>query len=432
MFSLLWNAIITLLMPGGLILISAVGFLRPEGLPPWLHQPMAAIPYIVVIAGLTFGWYFSSSRMILSLLVLAAVDRALVTFPLSDTDPMAVGQIIFAVTAFLVPLNLLAFSIFNEDRNSTIRGIARVVVVLAQPFLVLWLCLPERQELAAIFTQLVVPTIDSSWTPIPQPALLVFGIASVLQLIRFALRRDPLDGGALWTLIAVFLAYHGIKYGWSPSNFFSTAGFILFVTLLQSTYQRTYRDELTGIPGRLAFEEAVSNLSRTYAVAVIGIDQLKRYANTHGRSVSEQLLKLIAPKIQANSDGGQVFRISGDELTVLFTRHTVSDTLIELERVRKAIESTNLVLRGRDRVREDRRATKRGGSREQELPVTLSIGVAEKSSDQASFSLVVKSAYRALYEAKNAGGNVVKRGQILPEVFNKPYRNSGRMVASGT
>ena len=36
--------------------------------------------------------------------------------------------------------------------------------------------------------------------------------------------------------------------------------------------------------------------------------------------------------------------------------------------------------------------------------------MAEKLSDSATLTLVIKSAYRALYEAKGIGGNVVKRG----------------------
>ena len=80
--------------------------------------------------------------MMLSLLVLALADRSMVLWPASDTDPILVGHTVFAITAFLVPVNLLAFSILKEDAISTVRGVARLMLVLAQPFLLLWLCLP--------------------------------------------------------------------------------------------------------------------------------------------------------------------------------------------------------------------------------------------------------------------------------------------------
>jgi hypothetical protein len=58
MLSLLWKSILAVLFPGGLIFLIAIGFLRPQGLPIWLQQPIAALPYIVLTFGLIFGWYF--------------------------------------------------------------------------------------------------------------------------------------------------------------------------------------------------------------------------------------------------------------------------------------------------------------------------------------------------------------------------------------
>jgi diguanylate cyclase (GGDEF)-like protein len=426
----IWKTTRAFLIPGGPIFLVAIGFLRPHGLPVWFQQPVAALPYIVLVFGLVFGWYFASSRMMLSLLVLALADRANVLLPASDADPTFVGHTVFAITTFLVPINLLAFSILKEDAISTVRGIARLILVLAQPFLLLWLCLPDQQELARSFTQTFVPLAVTNWTVLPQPALFAFAIAFALQSVRFALHRDPLEGGSIWALVAVFLAYHGTQYGWQPTNFFTTAGLILFVTLIQASYQRTYRDELTGIPGRLAYEEASSRLRTGYSVAIIGIDKLKQHTSTHGKSVGDQILKEIAPKIQAACAGGQVFRISGEELTLLFPGTSAVQTLGPLEQMRKIVETTMLCLRGRERVWEDTRGTRKVGTRDCELPVTLSIGVAEHTGDTSSLSLVTKSAYRALYEAKGAGGNVIKRGFAAAQPTRRSYSRAGRIVTS--
>ena len=431
MLSLLWKPFLAVLFPGGLIFLTAIGFLRPQGLPTWLQQPIAALPYIVLTFGLIFGWYFASSRMILSLLVLALADRALVLFPSTDADQAAINQTIVAITAFLVPLNLLAFSLFKEDSLSTIRGVTRVVLVLVQPFLLLWLCLPDQHDLASSFTREYIPSPYMKWTPIPQPALFAFATALMLHFIRFALHHDPLEGGAIWALFAIFVAYHTSRYGWQPTNFFMAAGLILFVTLLQSFYQRTYRDELTGLPGRLAYDEAIGRLGKRFSVAVISIDQLSQYANTHGKPVSEQILKRVAPRVQAACAEGQVFRTTGEELTVLFPGKAATETLMTLETVRKTIEAIGLFLRGRDRVWETQRGTNKDGSRARALPITLSIGVAEKISDSATMSLVIKSAYRALYEAKGIGGNVVKRGSVASAPARRSHVGSGRIVASG-
>ncbi len=420
-----------LLMPGGLILLAAVGYLRPQGLPVWLEQPVAAFPYFVLAFGLVFGWYFSSVRVILSLLVLSSADRALIAFPAAGPDPHALGRIIFAATAVLLPLNLLAFSILKEEGTTTMRGGIRILAVLIQPFLLLWLCAPERRDLAAALEMPYLPWLPTAWTPLPQAALVAFAVAGLLHLVRFTLRRDPLDAGAAWALGAAFLAYHGARFGWRPTNFFAAAGLILFVALIQSCYQRTYRDDLTGIAGRVAYQEATSQLGKRFAVAVLSIDQLKAYGNAHGKAVAEQILKSAAPKVQAACQRGHVFRVSGEELTMLFSDQTALDALVALDNVRKTVGQMSLFLRGRDRVWEDSRGTSRPGGRDRELPVTVSIGVADSSPDSESFGAVIKSAYRALYEAKAAGGNVVKRGIVSPEPLRRAQSTAGRIIPSG-
>jgi GGDEF domain-containing protein len=125
-----------------------------------------------------------------------------------------------------------------------------------------------------------------------------------------------------------------------------------------------------------------------------------------------------------------VFRISGEELTLLFPGTSATDTLGRLEQMRKIVATTKLYLRRGDRVWEDTRSTHRGGTSDRELPVTLSIGVAEHTGAHSSLSLVTKSAYRALYEAKGAGGNVTKRGFVSAEPTRRSYAGSGRIVAS--
>lgn len=86
------------------------------------------------------------------------------------------------------------------------------------------------------------------------------------------------------------------------------AGLILFATFLQFCHRQSYRDELTGIPGQQAYDESIGQLGKHFSLAIIGIDQLTQYANVHGKPVSTQVLKLIAPKVLAACPRGQVFR----------------------------------------------------------------------------------------------------------------------------
>ena len=73
----LLKAVLTFVFPGGLVFIAALGFLRPQGLPGWCQGPVAALPYLALTFGLVFGWYFASTRMLLSVLSLTFANQAL-------------------------------------------------------------------------------------------------------------------------------------------------------------------------------------------------------------------------------------------------------------------------------------------------------------------------------------------------------------------
>jgi diguanylate cyclase (GGDEF)-like protein len=417
------KSFVAFLVPGGVIFLVALGFFRPQGLPLWAQGPVRALPVIVLGFGFFFGWYLSSSRLILSLLVLTFADRALILFPSTDPDPASANHVIFAATTLLVPLNLLAFSIIKEQAIATWRGILRLSLVLAQPFLVLWLSLPGQGSLAQSLRQPLLPSVAGDWTTLPQPSLLAFAGALLLIGTRFIVEKNPLDGGAFWALATSFVAFQGTRYGWSPTHFLSAAGLILFLTLLQASHQRTYRDGLTSALGKLAYEEAVAGLGNKYALAVVGIDQLKQYAGQHGKSVSEQLLRLLAPKIVAAAGSGKVYRLAGEEFTILFPKKTATETLANLEAIRKTVEQATMHLRGHDRVWEGR------GSDDAVLTVTASIGLAEAGDKGSSLGLVTKAAYRALYDAKGEGGNLVKRGAIETDAPKSIPAETGRIVA---
>ena len=427
----LLQTVFTLVFPGGLLFLGALGFLRPQGLPPWCQGPVAALPYLALTFGLVFGWYFASVRMLLSLVCLAFADQALMRWP-PEHNAGSVADTVFAASAFLLPLNFLTLAIVKETAIGTLRGALRILPILLQLFVVWWLCDPAHRDIALALESAYIRGWSTQWTPVPQAALLVFLIAGLLLSVRFILQRHPMDAGAVWALGAVFLAYHGTRLGWSPANFFSTAGFILFASLLQGTYQDTYRDELTGVAGRMAYEEATAQLGNRYALAVLAIDQLNSYAGAHGKPVVEQILKLLAPKVQTSCHAGRVFRVSGEALTLLFHQHSALEALVDLERIRKSVESTSLILRDGRRIWEDVRRNPSLRRNDQVLAITVSIGVADNSVEGATLSVVIKAAYRALYEAKGAaGGNAVKRGAVSAPSSRQSYRQAAAVIGGG-
>ena len=404
-----WRWLYSLVMPGGLLVLAALGFLRPLGLPGWMQPLVAVYPYIVLVVGLLFGWHFDRSRMVLAMLSLALADGTLLILATGGGTTEGVGRIVFNAVAFLLPLNLLALSLMTE-RGALVRsGVVWLSVTLSQLFLVAWICRPGLAELAASLEFAYFGPRLTRWTPIAQPALFVFVVASVLQLARFMVYKNPIESGFMWALVASFIALHGSRFGWNPTNYFATAGLILFLALLEESYKMTYHDELTGVPGRLALDQTLPGLGSRYSVAVVDLDHLKEFNNQYGKGVGDQVLQMVARKIASVPGGGKAFRYSGEEFAVVFSGKSAGDTLAHLETMRKTVETARFALRSGGRLREQSEQPSGDSSSDEELSVTVSVGVAERDDRKPTPDQVVKAAYRALYRAKMGGGNQVKR-----------------------
>src|SRR5260370_469254 len=90
------------------------------------------------------------------------------------------------------------------------------------------------------------------------------------------------------------------------------------------------------------------------------------------------------------------------------TGTTSQECVPDLEARRQAVEAPRFILRRRFRSKRkpEKVVTNKGpGPR---VPVTISIGVAEKSERHAQPDLVVQAADRALYRAKDGGRNQVQ------------------------
>ncbi|WP_028771880.1 GGDEF domain-containing protein [Shewanella waksmanii] len=179
------------------------------------------------------------------------------------------------------------------------------------------------------------------------------------------------------------------------------------LAILIDSYFLAYRDELTGLPSRRALYNLVLSLGRTYSVAMVDIDHFKKFNDTYGHDVGDQVLKLVAAKLAKVTGNGKVFRYGGEEFTIVFPRKNTDETLDHLQGVREAIEQYQIVLRDEKRKQQTKQTRGKANSKNQQtVSVTVSIGVAEHLKGQ-TFDQCMKVADEALYRAKKKGRNQV-------------------------
>jgi diguanylate cyclase (GGDEF)-like protein len=398
----------TAILPGGLLLTAALVLLRPGALPDSILPYVHAYPYVVFGAGVVLGWLFNRSRIVFAVVVLALADGAVLRFAAGDAAAAGSGRVLFNAVALLLPLDLVAIAMIGERGILTARGLGRLMLILSQCLLVAWLCLPGQRGAAAMLEYRFVNADLSAWTSVPQPALLAFGSGLAIQTVRFFLHRNAIEGGMLWALVAAFIALHGNHMGWAATNFFATAGLILVIAVFETSYRMAYHDDLTGLPGRRALNETLLKLGNRYAVAMVDIDRFKQFNDQHGHDVGDQVLRMVASKLERVSGGGKGFRYGGEEFAVVFPGQSMADVLPHLESLRKAVQASCFVLRGPDRPKKKPDTPRTQGGPGKAVFVTVSIGVAERDERRRQPGQVIRAADDALYRAKKAGRNQVR------------------------
>ena len=391
------------LLPGAVLLAAAIIALRSPGLRAIVSPLVPAYPLGVLGGGILLGWRFDRSRLVLSLLILLLAERALLIPPPAGDAAGEVPRVVAALIALLLPLDLAALSWLPERGLWAVSGRISLPLLALQIAFVALLCQPLFLPLSTTLDLLLA---GPAWAVLPLPALAAFVLALVVLTIRAVALSAALEGGAVWALIASWLAL-AVGRGLDASVYLATGGLILVLSLIETWHGMAYGDELTGLPARRALDEALTRLSGTYAVAMVDIDHFKRFNDQHGHDVGDQLLRMIGTRLSEVGGGGRAFRYGGEEFAVLFPGKDAKEAFEHLEALRRSIEASPFTVRGpgRPATKPQPVPTARG---RRHVAVTVSIGVATSDGSDGPPEDVVHAADQALYRAKHAGRNRVR------------------------
>ena len=409
MNSVILRTLFSLFVPGGLVVFTTAILIYLGVLDKSLSALVHIYPYLVAVAGMLLGWRFNRSRLIFAILVLALADRGLLLFSSAATSAGAasatVGQTVYNAVGFLLPLNLVFVSRVQERGILTLHGIVRLSLILLQVLGVFLLCRYQKWGLAALLNYSLPDNHLLSWLPLSLPCYFSFGVAFLSLTLGFIRHESVIENGFFWALLSVFLVFAVGKIGPISTIYLATAGLVLVVSVIETSHSMAFRDELTGIPGRRALDEALLKLGGNYTVAMVDIDHFKKFNDRHGHDVGDQVLRMVASKLAKVTGGGKPFRYGGEEFTILLPGKSAAEAMLHLEGVRKAVEQTRFIIRARNRPRSKPEDPKKIRGSRRKVKITVSIGVAERNEKYANPGQVVKAADKALYKAKKAGRN---------------------------
>lgn len=155
-------------------------------------------------------------------------------------------------------------------------------------------------------------------------------------------------------------------------------------------------DPLTGCGNRLAMDQALDREIKhairkqsELCMLVIDIDHFKSINDTYGHAFGDEALKAMVSACKSclrAVDG--MFRLGGEEFVVVLSDTNLTDARMVAERIRHAIADMQFELDSQD------------------IPLTVSIGVARRRSEENQLALYERCDQQ-MYKAKRAGRNQV-------------------------
>ena len=279
-------------------------------------------------------------------------------------------------------------------------SIPHLVIVVAVGTLTLW---PGTWT-----TQLNTYLTHLDWMPqqFDQPigVWLLYVIGVAVFMYRTVRHQKTVDSG-LVGLLATWLWLINAAEMHRSMIIIAGAAVCLF-TALESGHALAFRDQLTGLPSRRALDMALARLGGRYTLAMVDVDNFKKFNDKYGHDAGDEALRMVASHLQGVRGGGKAYRYGGEEFAVVFSGRKLGDSKEHLEALRKSIADARFVLRSADRPKKRPKTPKKGSGRGS-VKVTVSIGAAQRTEKSPTTDDVLKMADKLLYRAKKGGRNKV-------------------------
>jgi len=354
----------------------------------------------LTIAGI-IAWQFGRSRLVYAclLMMLIAADKQL------------------ALTAELLDIRYagilcgFVFLLYSRDKGFSAINLCFSIAVLLLLFVFSWIAIPLLQiasqtwlsSLDSLLFQLS-PDIRSLVTPF-NSLLLIMGL--VIGLVRLLFRTDNTHNALFFALLLSALMQIYPDADFTLISMLSLASLFCY-SVLKDSFTMAFKDELTGIPSRRALMQYVQTLGRKYTVVMSDIDHFKKFNDTYGHDVGDEVLKLVASKLNKVTGGGKTFRFGGEEFIIVFPRKSAIEVTPFVEVVRQTIADYDIALRAKPRPPKPKNQSAKKPAKEKIVKVTTSFGVAHRTKEHSDFASIMKQADIALYAAKKGGRNCVK------------------------
>jgi len=384
----------------GMILLALL-VVKLNLIPSYAYYFIWQSTFVFLLIAIALSVYFNKSKLFVLLLfplflILCLAFPTTLFSKLSVTAFWHIAPLMTALGYLLVyiPQERGLFSSFGALRTSI--GLAILVI----GYMGLKYFSPALQQ------ALDTPILHVSLQGISKASDFIFIISLIALLFIFLISllfEVQSQKAPFWMLTAQSIPLLFLQ----ESNYFVlfclVASLIAIAALVHDAYRMAYIDTLTTIPSRRALEERFLRLGSNYILAMVDIDFFKKFNDTFGHDIGDDVLKLVAKELSQVKNGGKAYRYGGEEFTILFSGKKKEECIMALEEIREHIFRRGFVIRDKNRPEKTPEKIQKSTSIKKER-LSVSIGVALSAKGKTPQD-VLKRADDALYKAKESGRN---------------------------
>lgn len=393
-------------MPFAIITIAWLMQYSSFSLPDNLRAIASLLPYLFIFTSMILAWVFHHSREFYILFLSGSTYWIMQNTNLIENGDSFNVYLLYSLICLLLPINIAVISMLSERGIINFHGIKRIAILVLQAMFIYWISQADIRPLTLLFEYQFISSEFIKNNTIPHLAQLAFLICLVYLFIQTLLKPGLLLAAHTSVIISLWFSLNVYNESYTAILWFSVIGITLLASMILNSKQLAYLDELTNLPSRRALKQYLATLGRSYSIAMIDIDHFKKINDKYGHDVGDQVLKKLASALRRVQGGGRAFRYGGEEFTIVFANKDIDEASLCANQLRDSIANSPFVIRGKKRPKKRPEQPKKKPPAN-EIVVTISIGIAQRSELLLTTEEVFKVADDNLYKAKNQGRNRV-------------------------
>lgn len=364
---------------------------------------IATLAFFVSVLVALLALYFKRSiPMFLSLIILIWQP----IYIIEQTTPLIQYHISLSIC---IPLVFIFIGLQDEKGIYNKSGLAKFVLSLF-----VLLVSYQLSQSVLILTALLQPILTFKipfFKQVNDASLILFFATLFLFIVKLIVKKDLKD---LTLIIAFILSMIPFVFSFPPHEtpwFLALSAGSMGVMLVREAYKMAFIDALTQIPSRRALEEYAAGLTPPFSICMVDIDYFKKFNDTYGHDIGDEVLKYVAKELKNVKGGGKAFRYGGEEFTIIFANKFNHQARKYLEDVRISIHKKKFIIRDKNRSQSgEYNRNKTSFKNNEEAKLSVSMGVCDTGDASHVYDMLIL-ADKALYKAKESGRNCLKTYQ---------------------